>query len=152
MTRTADTAITSDIVSHLVSDSVGTAGSTDDWGIFENSMPSKPDKCIAVFVYGGMAPDLSWEGEYPSVQVRIRGGRHRTDAQEQAYATENAVHAATWAKARDVMKSLHETTRTTLNGVVYYWLAAKHSPASLGRDSAGRDIYVINFDVMKEYE
>ncbi len=152
MARTTDTSITNDIATHLAADSVGTVGSSDDWGIFENSMPSKPDKCIAVFAYGGGPPDLSWEGEYPSIQVRIRGGRHRTDALEQTYAAENAVHAATWAKARDVMKSLHETPRTTLNGILYYWMAAKHSPASLGRDSAGRDIYVVNFDVIKEYE
>lgn len=139
--------LTTDIATHLQDDSIGTIGSTSDWGIYENSMPSSPDKCIAVFAYGGSPPDLSWDGEYPSVQVRVRGGAHRTDD-----ATERAVHATTYDKAYAVMKSLHETVRTTINSTVYYWIAAKHSPMSLGRDSKGRDIYVINFDVVKEYE
>ena len=144
--------LTTDIATHLQDDDIGTIGSTADWGIYENSMPSSPDKCVAVFAYGGGPPDLSWAGEYPSVQVRVRGGQHRTDSKDRPYSEENAIHAATYDKAYAVMKSLHETTRTTINSTVYYWLAAKHSPASLGRDTKGRDIYVINFDVIKEYE
>lgn len=147
MARTSGTVTTTDIATHLQDDSVGTIGSTDDWGIYENSMPSSPDKCIAVFVYGGAPPDVDWDGEYPSVQVRIRGDSHRTDS-----STDRAVHATTYAKAYAVMQSLHKTLRTTINGVLYYWIAAKHSPASLGRDSKGRDLFVINFDVIKEYE
>jgi hypothetical protein len=139
--------LTTDIATHLQADSVGTIGDTGDWGIYENSMPADPDKCIAVFAYGGGPPDLSWEGEYPSVQVRIRGAPHRTDS-----STERAKHATAYDKAYAVMKSLHETTRTTINSTVYYWIAAKHSPTSLGRDAKGRDIYVVNFDVIKEYE
>jgi len=139
--------LTTDIATHLQDDAVGTIGATTDWGIFENSMPASPDKCIAVFAYGGSPPDLSWDGEYPSVQVRVRGESHNVST-----STERAVHATTYDKAYAVMKSLHETTRTTINSTMYYWLAAKHSPASLGRDTKGRDIYVINFDVIKEYE
>jgi hypothetical protein len=139
--------LTTDIATHLQTDSIGTIGATTDWAIYENNMPASPDKCIAVFAYGGSPPDLSWEGEYPSVQVRVRGGAH-----EVSTTTGRAVHTTTYDKAYAVMKSLHETTRTTINSTVYYWIAAKHSPMSLGRDSKGRDIYVINFDVMKELE
>jgi hypothetical protein len=136
--------LTTDIATHLQTDLIGTIGATTDWGIYENMMPSNPGKCIAVFAYGGNPPDLSWEGEYPSVQVRVRGGKRSE--------TDTAIHQVTYAKAYAVMQSLHETLRTTINGTLYYWIAAKHSPTSLGRDASGRDIYVINFDVMKEYE
>jgi len=39
-----------------------------------------------------------------------------------------------------------------INGTLYYWIAAKQSPSSLGRDSKGRHLYVVNFDIMKEME
>ena len=120
--------LTTDIATHLQDDSIGTIGSTEDWGIYENSMPSSPDKCIAIFAYGGSPPDLSWAGEYPNIQVRVRGGAHRTDS-----STDRAVHATTYDKAYAVMKSLNQTVRTTINGTVYYWIAAKHSPSSTGQ-------------------
>lgn len=136
--------LTEDIVTHLVADAIGIAGhlinkNTIDPAnatIFENEMPAEPDPCIAVFAYGGVPPSVDWEGEFPSVQVRVRAASHDT-AYDKAYA---------------VLNSLHKLTRTTINGTIYYWIAAKQSPASLGRDPKGRSIYVINFDVMKERE
>lgn len=136
--------LTTDIATHLQDDAVGTIRSTGDWGIYENMMPAEPDKCIAVFAYGGGPPDVVWAGEYPSVQVRVRGAQHKE--------SDSTQHPITFAKAYAVMVSLHKTLRTTINGTVYYWMEAKHSPSSLGRDTKGRDIYVINFDIMKEYE
>ena len=86
------------------------------------------------------------------MQVRVRGGKHRVDSKNRPYSEEIAIHAETYTKAYEVMQSLHETMRATIDSTMYYWIAAKHSPSSLGRDQSGRDIYVINFDVMKEYE
>lgn len=134
--------LTTDIATILQTDSVGTIRSTGDWGIYENQMPPKPDKCIAVFAYGGSALPVTWDGEFPNVQVRVRGGAHDE--------ADSTVHPVTFAKAYAAMNSLHETLNQTVNGTVYHWIAAKGSPASLGRDQKGRDIYVINFDVIKE--
>lgn len=128
-------------MAHLVTDGVGVAGhivgttiTPTTATIFENTLPALPDDCIGVFAYGGNPPSVNWEGEYPSVQVRVRATDH-DDAYDTAYA---------------VMKSLHKLTRTTINSTVYYWVAAKQSPSSLGRDAKGRHLYVVNFDVMKE--
>jgi hypothetical protein len=135
--------LTEDIVAQLVTGAVGVAGHivgttvTPSTGtIFENTLPALPDDCIAVFAYGGIPPSVDWEGEFPNIQVRVRATSHDT-------AYDNAYH---------VMHTLHKLTRTTINGTIYYWIAAKQSPSSLGRDAKGRHIYVINFDVIKEME
>ena len=135
--------LTEDIVAHLVTDAVGVAGhivgttiTPSTATIFENTLPGLPDDCVAVFAYGGIPPSVDWEGEFPNVQVRVRA----------------TVHDTAYDKAYAVMKSLHKTCRTTINGTVYYWIAAKQSPSSLGRDAKGRHMYVVNFDIMKEME
>lgn len=136
--------VTADIATQLQTDGVGTIRSTGDWGIYENQMPRAPEKCISVFAYGGVAPPTAWDGEIPHVQVRVRGGKHDE--------TDSTVHAATYAKAYAVMQSLHELTDATINSVHYYYIRALGSPASLGRDANGHDIYVLNFEVIKEFE
>lgn len=137
--------LTEDIVAHLVADAVGVAGHIDavtklitpsTATIFESTLPALPNDCMAVFAYGGTPPSVDAAVEYPSVQVRVRATSHDT-AYDNAYA---------------VMKSLHTLTRTTINGTLYYWIAAKQSPSSLGRDEKGRYLYVVNFDAMKELE
>jgi len=135
--------LTEDIVAHLVTDAVGLAGHivgttiTPATGtIFEATLPALPDDCIAVFAYGGTPPGVGIEVEYPSIQIRVRATVHDT-AYDNAYAA---------------MKSLHQLTRITINGTIYYWIAAKQSPSSLGRDAKGRYLYVVNFDAMKEFE
>jgi len=136
--------LTEDIVAHLVADGVGVAGHIEgttitpsNATIFEATMPGLPDDCVSVFAYGGTPPSVDMDVEYPSIQVRVRAKDH-DDAYDKAYA---------------VMNSLHKTCRVTINGTVYYWIAAKHSPSSLGRDTGkGRYIYVVNFDSMKEME
>ena len=136
--------LTEDIVTQLVAGGLGVAGhlinkntiSPTNATIFENEMPGDIDTCTSVFAYGGIPPSVDWEGEFPNVQVRCRAMSHDT-------AYDNAYLA---------MHTLHKLTRTTINGTIYYWMAAKHSPASMGRDPKGRHIYVVNFDVMKEME
>ena len=135
--------VTEDIVTQLVAGGVGVAGeiigtkvTPPEGTIFENTMPGQPDDCVSVFAYGGIAPSVNWEGEFPNVQVRVRAMDH-DDAYDKAYL---------------VMTTLHKLVRTTINGTLYYWIAAKQSPASLGRDAKGRHLYVVNFDVIKEME
>jgi len=135
--------LTEDIVAHLVTDGVGVAGHivgttiTPTTGTaFEATLPALPDDCVAVFAYGGTPPSVNIPVEFPSIQVRVRAVSH-DNAYDKAYAA---------------MKSLHTLTHITINGTIYYWIAAKQSPSSLGRDAKGRYLYVVNFDIMKEME
>ena len=118
-----------DIASYLDSQTVWTLGTN----IFVGELPDTPDACIAVYEYAGSPPDLVWEGEYPSCQVRVRA-----PAFEDAHNTADLI-----------MATLHKLTYKTIDGTLYYYISAKGSPEQMGRDANKRFEFVINFAIIK---
>jgi len=122
----------SDIAEYLEDEGFGTVGTN----IMIGDMPDSPDTCIAVNPGPGSPPDLVWEGEYPSCQIRVR----------------NPTFLNAYSTAYEIMTTLHTLTYQTLEGTLYYYISAKNSPQPLGRDANKRFEFVVNFDVTKEIE
>lgn len=149
-----------EISAYLATQDIGTVG-TD---IFLGLLPDQPDNCIALFEYAGSPPDLHWNGEYPGLQVRVRG----------------TSYAAARAKIGDVMGALHGLYEQVLPGTKteggggeegsdgnggaagngdeapagtrYLLIRARGSPEVLRRDASDRVEFVLNFEIIKERE
>jgi hypothetical protein len=119
-----------DIKDYLEQNSIGTFGAD----LFIGQLPPSPDDCIALFEYAGEPPDLHWNGEYPGLQVMARGKSY----------------PATRAKIESVKNILHGVTEKVINGTRYLLIQARQSPATLGRDENGRQLFVVNFRIIKE--
>lgn len=53
----------------------GGAGSTD-WRLWIGRQPTSPDRAITIFDATGLPPNPRWLLDYPSVQVKVRGGQN----------------------------------------------------------------------------
>lgn len=51
-------------------------GGAGDWAVYIGKQPQAPDRCITVYLAGGLPPNPKWLLDYPSVQVRVRGGQN----------------------------------------------------------------------------
>lgn len=102
--------------------------------IFIGFMPDKPDNCVVLFEYAGNPPDLHWDGRYPGLQVRVR----------------NKSYLNGRGKIESVITALHGVSETLMGTTRYLLIRAKQDPQGLGRDSNGRNEWVVNFSVMKE--
>ena len=143
-----------EIGTYLQAQGIGTLGTN----IFLGLMPDEPDNCIALFEYAGSPPDLHWNGEYPGLQVRVRG----------------TSYAAARSKIGDIVKKLHglyeqilsdegepegigdegegngEEEPTPVIGTRYLLIKAKGSPEILKRDANNRVELFVNFEIIKE--
>jgi hypothetical protein len=124
----------------LQTNNVGTLGST----LFLGLMPDQPDDCVSLFEYAGNPPDLHWNGEYPSLQVRAR----------------SKDYISARSKLEDVINLLHKLCDQKLPpsdesvnsgcGTRYLLIKARGSPEILKRDSNGRVELFVNFEIIKE--
>lgn len=110
--------------------------------LFLGYMLDDPDECIALFSYAGEAPDLHWNGEYPGLQVRVRGKKFDYDGPwNKIKSVEGILHGL----CEQVLKVTPEST-----GTRYLLIKAQGSPELLKRDQYGRVEFVQHFSVMKE--
>ena len=119
-----------DIKDYLEQNDIGTFGAD----LFIGQIPPSPDDCIALFEYAGEPPDLHWEGEYPGLQVIARAKKY-TDAR---------------STIEQVKNVLHGVVEETINGTRYLLIHARQSPETLGKDENGRQLFVVNFRIIKE--
>jgi hypothetical protein len=122
--------VLTEISAYLKGQGIGTPG-TD---IFLGLMPDQPDNCIALFEYAGSPPDLHWNGEYPGLQVRVRG-------------TSYAAARTKIEQIRDLLHGLHDKK---LSGTRYLLIKARGSPEVLKRDNNNRVELFVNFEIIKE--
>ena len=102
--------------------------------IYLGQLAPSPDDCIALFEYAGETPDLHWNGEYPGLQVIARAKKY-TDAR---------------SKIEQVKNVLHGVVEETINGTRYLLIHARQTPETLGKDENGRQLFVVNFRIIKE--
>ena len=50
-------------------------GGTGDWRLWVGKMPTSPDRAICIYDSGGLAPNPRYLLDYPSVQIKVRGGQ-----------------------------------------------------------------------------
>jgi hypothetical protein len=132
-----------EILAYLVSNSICSSGtaSANGWSGYIGKMPSAPDRCIGLFEYGGMAPDMTHDKAYdvnPSLQVRIRAENLGSTG-----------YATGIAKADAVLALLHGVSNTTLSSKPYKLILATGSPMYLGTDDKGRPEWTVNFRITK---
>lgn len=107
----------------------GTVG-TD---IFVRFMPDQPDNCIVVTQTAGKPRERTVDLVYPGVQIRVR----------------NTDSATLEALIDTITEDLHGTVNETIEGRVYNWIGATGDPSFISRDEKDREIWSVNFEVIK---
>jgi hypothetical protein len=59
----------------LVNDGFIFGGNSGDWHLWIGKQPGSPDRTITIYDSAGAAPNPKWLLDYPSVQLRVRGGQ-----------------------------------------------------------------------------
>ncbi|MGW4602741.1 minor capsid protein [Streptomyces sp. NPDC004532] len=105
-------------------------GPTGD--LFFEAMPSTPDRCVVLTIYGGPEPDSKLPYSEPSVQVRVRGTQDPSVSR---------------ARAQAIFDELHGLGPITLpDGTrLLSCIAIQAAPQSMGRDEVNRFEHVVNF-------
>lgn len=108
--------------------------------LFLGRMPDSPDACVALYEYGGSAPDNTMGGglpvlQNPSVQIAVR---------EVLYASAESLINLCWGTLESIIDM-------SLSGTRYNRVTAIQSPFVLERDSQDRVIFVQNFNVTRAF-
>jgi len=116
--------------------SAGTIGTS----LFKGIMPTTPDVCVAVYEYGGLAPDHGFgtaaiSVEYPRIQIVVRGAAQDYDGPRD--------------RAETIYQALAKVANTTLSSTQYLSIDPIQSPFLLRRDANGRVEIVFNCQVIK---
>lgn len=122
-------AVAIDIMEFLQDEDLGTIGSD----LFAMEWGQSVDEQILVLDTDGIESDLKATFEQPTFQVLVRG-KPQTDAR------------ATHDKAREVYELLiQQSDSVTIKGTCYKGFEPMSGPAGVGRDTAGRMVYSMNF-------
>lgn len=130
-----------EIAAKLAALGCGTVGTT----IHKGMMPETPDACVAVYEYGGVAPEFGFDTagiryETPAVQVVCRGVAHD-------YTTPRAT-------AQTAYTGLAAVEATTLSGggtsALYLTIHPQQSPFLMQRDDNNRVYIAFNCLCEKE--
>jgi hypothetical protein len=110
----------------------GLTWSTEAGGnVFVDSLPSSPDRCVAVYSQGGFEADSKLEYDAPVFQLVIRSTADPRWALE------------TWQKIYDELHALRHVTLP--NGrYLLFALVVQSSPVRIGADDSGRAQYSMN--------
>jgi len=100
--------------------------------LFLSKMPSTPDKCVALFDTGGLAPYLIGVVlDRPTVQVKIRG---KQGGYKDAYTVGESI--------KDFFEEQHDTI---INGTRYLQIYPMQDVVFLNYDELDRPLFTINF-------
>ena len=124
--------LTSDIGTYIVSKGLATALATD---VFIDTMPDKPDLCIAVHEYPGVPSQVA-SADDRSIQIEVRG------------ATYEAARSKIWA----IYKAFHDPE----SDVCEIWISTtrwgvfrpRQTPFKLMEDDEKRVYFVFNMGVV----
>jgi len=129
--------ILDDLATKLSSQGIGVCSCT----LFKAFLPDRPDAAVCLFGTAGLPPVHAMSAgpgtalvERPRVAVWARDTR--PDGAEK--------------KLRDGQRVLDALGPVTINGVLYHSIYALQSPFFLKTDEAGRFIYAMNFEVVRD--
>jgi len=130
-------AVLDDLAVYL-QDTVGTG--TIGTSLFKGLMPSTPDVCIALYEYGGRAPDTVFGAatislEYPRIQIVVRGASHDYDGPRD--------------RAETIYQAVAQVGNQTVNSIRYQTITPLQSPFLLRRDANGRVEIAFNVECVK---
>jgi len=105
--------------------------------LFIQDLPDDPDGAIAVFQYGGSAPEETLGNpvliEKPRTQIIVR----------------DVDITVAFSRSYEIFFWLTALKQVSLNGVSYMRIRPIASPAELGPDSANRQRVVVNYEVWR---
>ena len=131
-----------DVAAVLQTGGVGTIATN----IFVGTLPDTPDDCVAVVETGGIAPDHTM-GAGPATII----GAATAAVERPRF--QILVRDTSYAKARVVSQQSHNLldglVDRTINSVLYHRIEAVQSPIDIGRDDNDRQMFSLNFDVVK---
>jgi len=114
-------------------------GGTLDWTVYIGKQPPSPDRCIVLYDSAGLAPSPRWLLDYPSVQVRVRGGQNDYQA---------AGRKVVELRDRLVGKESYNAPNSSGDRIVQILGVGNFS--FLGRDDAQRPEFVLNLSLIIE--
>ncbi len=101
--------------------------------LFIAKMPETPDECVCIYDSGGASPMADYEYDYPTVQIRIRGGRFE--------------YQTGWALAKDIRDVLHGKVNDTINSTRYIQIVSSGDIIFIAWDELERPIFSVNFEI-----
>jgi len=120
-----------DIRQMLADAGLGTIG-TD---LFVDQEPSTPHACITCYDSGGEGPEPTVDLYHPTVMVKVRGNPRDFNG--------------TYAKAMNVLTTLHGKNEVTVGGSRYLLVLATGDIMTMPRDELDRPSFTINFRMMR---
>ena len=107
-----------------------------DWYAIVSKMPATPDRCIALYDYGGASPDPKWNIDNPSVQIRVRAGIND--------------YAVGFNKCKAIKDALLGIMSQDIDGDRWVSISMVSDINFLRRDDKDRPEWVMNFNIIKE--
>lgn len=112
-------------------------GTTIDWSVFIGTQPVNPTRVVTLYDTGGLAPNPRWLLDYPSVQVRIRGGVNDYDL--------------AWKKAKQVRDLLLGIpSYTAANGDRIVHVNGISDVGYIGKDNDSQPEFTFNLRMITE--
>ncbi|MCR4375680.1 MAG: minor capsid protein [Acidobacteria bacterium] len=133
--------VADDLADYLSTQGVGTAA-TD---LFVGTLPSTVTQGIAIRETGGIFSAHTM-GASPS---GIGSPKAKVERPRVQVFSRAATYATARAKIQDCFNLLDGLQATTINGVLYQWVAAVQSPIDLGLNANFQAEWSCNFDVVK---
>jgi len=140
MAKTAD-----EIASYLQAQGFGTVAGSTGTGIYIGPMPPDPDKCLAVRVTGGPAPEYVQGGGIYNEPTRVQIAVRDASSSSGWDAAESAANSV----ARNLETVAHMRLPTT-TGTLYGWVRPSGPVIPLELDTRERPVFVVNFEIDKE--
>lgn len=121
----------------ILADAGFTFGGAAEWSVWIGKQPTSPSRAITIYDSGGLAPNPKWLLDYPSVQIKMRGGPNDYDV--------------VYTMARQVRdRLLGIASYTADNGDRIVHVNAIGDVAFTGWDDQSRPEFVFNFRMIIE--
>lgn len=120
----------------LVTASLGAFEATSGWSIFIGRETTSPDTAITITRTGGQAPNPKWLLDFPTFQVRVRGGKHN--------------YSAAYDKAEAIKDLLLGITSQDVDGDRWVAINMLTDITFIGYDENDRPIFSLNFQMIVE--
>jgi hypothetical protein len=104
------------------------------WKGCQLSEPATPDQTVTIYDTAGMPPE-GYGLEYPSIQIRVRGGIGK--------------QVLTYQKIKDIRDYLENCSNTVIGGTSYDGFEIESDIGFLMHDSTNRPIYVCNIRILR---
>ena len=107
-----------------------------EWLLTVSRMPSSPDKVIAVYDAGGIAPNPQFKLDMPAVQVRVRGAKNG--------------YSEAYAKIQDCVNAILGLPSQDIGGDRWVSVAMRGYIQPIGYDESERPELTANFSLIIE--